>query len=90
MRVDLYHPSRIDARVEQVEGGLQILPNFYQTRGNATIGILQATAEDGAVLDRAILQVSGLGKISISHRNSPVAPAADSTKNGGNDAKLAE
>ena len=79
MQVNFHQPSELDAHVDGLtETHLTIHPKFYQPKGSAVIGTLQVIDNQGTVIDRVVLSVSGSGKINAAHRNEEVVPIADS------------
>lgn len=78
MQVNFHPPSEADATVEGMDGSqVTLKPVFYAPNGPAILGTFVSHSQGGQVLDRAIIAVNGKGKISVSHRNEPVAPTID-------------
>lgn len=77
MLVKLTHASAMDAKVMVKDDGMEVEPKFYTPGGSCVLGTLVCQGENNVVLDRAILRVSGKGKISVVHRNEHVTPKAE-------------
>lgn len=90
MEVKFFNPSELDAAVEASDTGLNVRPKFYTPTGPAVLGTLLCRDEKGSVLDRAVLHVSGKGKISVVHRNEAVKPLVEQENQSGQTATTAE
>lgn len=78
MQVEYVPPSEFDAEVKS--GGdkrMRIRPKFYTKTGPGVLGMLMCTDERGKVLDRVLIQVSGNGNLSVTHRKDEVKPVIE-------------
>lgn len=82
MQVEYHPPSELDATVRTNGDKLQIMPKFYQPKGAAIIGTLKVVDSHGQIRDRAILSVTGSGKVTVTHRTEEVVPVADNKEKG--------
>jgi hypothetical protein len=63
--------------------GIALTPIFYQPKGKATIGIIEVTKNDGHLVFRGLLTVSGkTGAADVDQRTKPVHAELDLPKKG--------
>jgi hypothetical protein len=79
MRIDIIPPSAIEAESVKVdEKGLSIKPLFYGSgKEDSPAAVLRITSNKGELIFNGVLNVSGLGKLSIQDRTRAVIALAD-------------
>ena len=77
MEIRFCNPSELDAALEVGDKQLLMRPTFYNPAGPAVLGTLICQDKTGTVLDRAVLRVTGRGKISVIHCTEAVKPLAE-------------
>lgn len=81
MQVTIKPPTPLEASdVKAGEEGIALRPLFYNPKGQGTIGLVEVKKEDGTVVFKGVLSVSGkTGEVSIQTRTTPVAAALDAS-----------
>lgn len=78
MRVEYVPPSEFDAEVESGrDKRMNMRPKFYTKTGPGVLGMMICTDDQERVLDRVLIQVSGNGNLSVTHRKDEVKPLAE-------------
>jgi len=81
MRVVIKPPTEFEAnevKVDEKEKSIAVKPSFFQAKGKAVAGLIEAISEDGKVAFRGVLYVNGkTGFISIDQRTKVVTPELD-------------
>lgn len=84
MRVVIKPPTKFEANDVTVDVDtkeISVKPAFFQAKGKAVAGLVEAISEDGSVAFRGVLYVNGKsGFISIDQRTKVVTPELDKKK----------
>ena len=85
MKVTIRPPTPLEASdVKSGDQGIWLRPLFYNPKGNGTIGLVEVKKEDGTVVFKGILSVSGkTGEVGVQARTTPVLSALEASSKKG-------